>query len=139
MARARFPVAVFALWLGATLTVPVCCVTTSTMAAMDHAGSASMTGMAGHHHHHSSAAAFDPSTLRLSASESCTQNCDAPAVAAVESRMSLKADDHLAASICNVASSSLALRAPSNLQSAIYHRQLSPPGHTPDFSVPLRI
>jgi hypothetical protein len=136
MTRARVPVAVFALWLLASWTVPVCCFPAN-MAAMDHAALAGMTGMAGHHHH-SSAAASHSSTRRLSSSESCTQTWDTTAVAALAPRTSWSTEDHsAAASICNLQSPFLQL--PINLQSALYNLQLSPPGHTSALSVSLRI
>jgi hypothetical protein len=139
MTRARFPVAFFACWLFASWVVPVCCLTTIDMTPIEPPGSA--TTMTGHdHRHHLAGAASDSSNLKLSASESCAQDCSPPAVAAVASRVSLNMEDHLVTpSIGAVPSSYFILRVPANLPSPICNLQLSPPGNPPGASVSLRV
>ena len=69
-------VANFTLWLLAVWTVPLCCFSMSESPAHRHSDTAITMGMPGHqHHHHHYLSESDRSSKGLTASDSCTQNC----------------------------------------------------------------
>jgi hypothetical protein len=66
-----------ALGLVAAWTVPLCCLSMDQSPAHVHANSVVTMAMPGHQHHHHHASESDQSSQRLTASDSCTQACQA--------------------------------------------------------------